>query len=353
MNPLKRPQQNRDLVLPGIIAVGLVWSVGLLGFGVWQNLQSPKQQGDQPDNPPVKAISEHSTFAQVPSIPSGRFRYSGSPNWSSIRLVVDSAVQSERREYQLSYVQPQNTPANSTTAIDLLLQNQLDFVQSDRPLRPEEIQQAQAEGLQLQQIPIATDGIAIAVHPSLSIPGLTLQELADIYQGKITNWQQVEGPNLAIQPFSLSVGSVGSVDLFLSKVMEGQPFGKGLDYFPNLTAALRKLAQSPGGILFGSSAEIVPQCSVKPVPIGQDAQQWVAPYQSPYVLSQDCPNQRNRINSPAFLNQQYPLTHPLYVIYAKEGESAGAAYTQLLLSNQGQELLLKAGFAQPSANTQP
>lgn len=135
--------------------------------------------------------------------------------------------------------------------------------------------------------------------------------------------------------------------------MEGQSFSQALDYFPNLTAALRKLAQSPGGILFGSSAEIVPQCTVKPVPIGKDAQEWVAPYQAPYVLSEDCPNQRNRINSPAFLNQQYPLTHPLYIIYAKGDEPAGEAYTQLLLSNQGQELLLKAGFAQLSANPQP
>lgn len=353
MNPLKRPQQNRDLVLPGIIAVGLVWSVGLLGFGIWQNLQSPQQQGEPPNNPPVKAVSENSTFAQVTPIPSGRFRYSGSPNWSSIRLVVDSAVQSEKREYQLSYVQPQDKPANSTTAIALLLQDQLDFVQSDRPLRPDEIKQAQAKGLQLQQIPVATDGIAIAVHPSLSIPGLTLQELSDIYQGKITNWQQVGGPDLGIQPFSLTVGSVGSVDIFLSQVMEGQSFSPALDYFPNLTAALRQLAQSPGGILFGSSAEIVPQCTVKPIPIGQNVQQWVAPYQSPYVLSQNCPNQRNRINSSAFLNQQYPLTHPLYVIYAQEGEPAGEAYTQLLLSNQGQALLLKAGFAQPAATSQP
>ncbi|WP_010481039.1 substrate-binding domain-containing protein [Acaryochloris sp. CCMEE 5410] len=353
MNPLKRPQQHRDLVLPGIIAVGLVWSVGLLGFGVWQNLQTPQLQREQPNNPAVKAVSENSTFAQVNPVPSGRFRYSGSPNWSSIRLVVDSAIQSERREYQLSYVQPKDKSANSTTAIDLLIQDQLDFVQSDRPLRPNEIKQAQTKGLQLQQIPVATDGIAIAVHPSLTIPGLTLQELSDIYQGKITNWQQVGGPNLAIQPFSLSVGSVGSVDIFLSKVMEGQSFSQTLDYFPNLTAALRKLAQSPGGILFGSSAEIVPQCTVKPVPIGQDTQERVAPYQAPYVLSEDCPNQRNRINSSAFLNQQYPLTHPLYVIYAQGDEPAGEAYTQLLLSNQGQELLQKAGFAQLSANPQP
>ncbi|QUY40587.1 PstS family phosphate ABC transporter substrate-binding protein [Acaryochloris marina] len=353
MNPLKNPKQNRDLVLPGMIAVGLVWSVGLLGFGIWQNLQTSQQKGEQPQSSTLESVSDDSTFTQVNPVPSGRFRYSGSPDWSSIRLVVDSAIQSERREYQLSYVQPSDQPANSVTAIALLLQDKLDFVQSDRPLRPDEIKQAQENGIELKQVPVATDGIAIATHPSLSIPGLTLQELADIYQGKITNWQQVGGPNLDIQPLSLSVGSVGSVDLFLSKVMQGQSFSKTIDYSPNMTAALRKLAESPGGILFGSSAEIIPQCSVKPLPLGKEPQQWIAPYQSPYVLSQDCPNQRNRINSTAFLSQEYPLTHPLYVIYPHNSSPAGEAYTQLLLSNQGQELLVKAGFVQLSPSSQP
>lgn len=355
MNPLKSPKQNRDLLLPGIIAVGLIWSIGLLGFGFWQNLQTSTPQNEQPVPPTDETLPEYATFTQVTPVPLGRFKYSGSPDWSPIRLVIDSAIQSERREYQLSYVQPPDSPANSTTAIELLLQGKLDFVQSDRSLRPIEINQAQENGLKLQQIPVATDGIAIAVHPTLPIQGLTLQQLADIYSGKITNWQQVGGPQLEIQPFSLSVDSEGVINLFLSQIMNGQSFSITLDYFPNMTAALRKLAQSPGGIFFGSSAEIVPQCSIKPIPIGKVAQQWIAPYQSPYVLSKNCPNQRNQINTQAFLNQQYPLTHLLYVIYTDNGEKAqaGEAYAQLLLSDQGQDLLSKAGFVKISQNSQP
>jgi phosphate transport system substrate-binding protein len=47
---------------------------------------------------------------------------------------------------------------------------------------------------------VAIDGIAIAVHPDLPVSGLTITQLKDIYTGKIRNWRQVSGPNLAIIP---------------------------------------------------------------------------------------------------------------------------------------------------------
>lgn len=348
MPPPDHHKNYQHLILPGIVAFGALWALGLFGFGLWQQSQQPTAESS-----PIPANTtspDYSTFSQVKAVPSGRFKYSGSPDWSPIRLVVDSAIQSERREYQLSYIQPKEKKANTTTAIALLIDGKLDFVQSDRSLKPSEIAQAQKEGLQLQQTPVAIDGIAIAVHPSLSIEGLTLEQVADIYQGTITNWADVGGPNLAIQPLTLSFESEGILDQFLSQVMQGASFSKQVDYFSSMTAALRKLADSPGGIFFGSAADLVPQCSVKPLPIGKSSQAWTAPYQAPYVLPDACPNQRNQINIAALSKQQYPLTRQLYLIYANDGDKAraGKAYTQLLLTNQGQDLLNKAGFVQVS-----
>ncbi|WP_299408336.1 substrate-binding domain-containing protein [Acaryochloris sp. IP29b_bin.148] len=345
MNRSNKSKTYANLALPGMIAVGLIWSLGLLGFGLLRNLQQPESLTDQSQPLPGQQLSKYSLFAQVPEVPLGRFKYSGSPDWSPIRLVVDSAIQAERREYQLSYVQPVDKAVNSTTAIELLLQDKLSFVQSGRPLRPAEIQRAQEKGYNLQQTPVAMDGIAIAVHPSLPIKGLTLSDLAKIYQGQVTNWQQLGGPNLKIQPYSLSVQAEETVDLFLEQVMKGKSYGRSLEFLPTMTESLRQLAASPGGIFFGSAAEIIPQCSIKPLAIAEDDQPWISPYQAPYVSSTNCPNQRNRINAQAFITQQYPLTHQLYVIYkAGETENPGNAYAQLLLSHQGQELLDKAGF---------
>ncbi len=347
MNHPNTNKKSNNLALPGIITLSLLWALGLLGLGLWRNLQPSTSLTQQTQNSLSNQTAKPLTFAQIKSLPSGRFKYSGSPDWSSIRLVVDSAIQSERREYQLSYVQPIDKEVNSTTAIELLLQNRLDLVQSDRALDPEEIKQAQAKGIELQQTPIAIDGIAIAVHPSLPIKDLTLQEIAKIYQGQITNWQQLNGPDLEIQPYALSAGSEGVIDLFGQQVMQDKSYGENLDYFENVTVALRRLANSPGGIFFGSASEIVPQCTIKPLPIELSSQQTIAPYQSPYIASNQCPSQRNQINVGALSAQQYPLTHQLYVIYRSDKNDkggAGKAYSQMLLTQQGQDLIAKAGF---------
>jgi phosphate transport system substrate-binding protein len=45
---------------------------------------------------------------------------------------------------------------------------------------------------------LARDGIAIIVHPGNMVGGLTREQVREIFAGKILNWQQVGGPDLAI-----------------------------------------------------------------------------------------------------------------------------------------------------------
>ena len=45
----------------------------------------------------------------------------------------------------------------------------------------------------LWSIEIARDGIAIIINPKNPITDLTLQQVADIYDGKTTNWDQIGG----------------------------------------------------------------------------------------------------------------------------------------------------------------
>lgn len=45
---------------------------------------------------------------------------------------------------------------------------------------------------------IARDGIAVVVHPSNKIKGLTAEQISEIYKGKISNWSQVGGENKPI-----------------------------------------------------------------------------------------------------------------------------------------------------------
>ncbi|MFM7354496.1 MAG: phosphate ABC transporter substrate-binding protein, partial [Microcystis aeruginosa] len=56
---------------------------------------------------------------------------------------------------------------------------------------------------------------------------------------------------------------------------------------------------------------------------------------------------RNQLNELAFQKGEYPITRRLFVIIKQNGqldEQAGEAYANLLLTDQGQELIKKAGF---------
>jgi phosphate transport system substrate-binding protein len=107
------------------------------------------------------------------------------------------------------------------------------------------------------------------------------------------------------------------------------------------------VADSPGGIYYASAPEVVPQCSIKPLPLGRTAGEYIAPYQEPLILPTQCPDKRNQLNIKAFQSGKYPITRNLFVVVKQNGqieEEAGVAYANLLLTEQGQELITQAGF---------
>lgn len=273
------------------------------------------------------------------------FRYGGSSSWAPIRLSVDAALQAARPEYRLQYTDPANGSPGSGTGIKALIDGNLAFAQSSRPLSDEEYERAQIRGTTLKQIAIAIDGLAVAVNPTLAVPGLTIEQLKGIYAGQINNWQQVGGPSLPITPISRDPRSGGTVDLFIEQVLGGQPLSNTVQIAATTTQALRQLGATPGGIYFASAPEVVPQCSIKPLPIGRAANTLVPPYQEPLITQ--CPNQRNQLNTRAFQSGEYPLTRNLFVVVKQNGgveQQAGEAYANLLLTEQGQELVAQAGF---------
>jgi phosphate transport system substrate-binding protein len=71
----------------------------------------------------------------------------------------------------------------------------------------------------LAEYNIALDGIAVIVHPTLDIPSLTVTQVADIYTGKISNWKEVGGPDMAIDVVAREAGS-GTRDTFEEKVLK-------------------------------------------------------------------------------------------------------------------------------------
>jgi phosphate transport system substrate-binding protein len=81
---------------------------------------------------------------------------------------------------------------HSSGGIKGVSQSTLDIGMVSRPLKPDE------KRLGLKYYVFSQDGLAVATHKSVAIKNLTSTQLKEIYQGKITNWQEVGGPDQEI-----------------------------------------------------------------------------------------------------------------------------------------------------------
>lgn len=343
---MSQKNETLSLFLAAIITIGLIFSGLWFFMERWAQLNGtvakPSGTGNT-DNPMNQLLSK----CNVPNLPEGTFNYGGSTTWAPIRKDVDSVLQSLCPRFVLRYTQPPSGQPGSGTGIRMLIDNQLAFSQSSRSVKAEENAEARQKGFSLKEIPVGIDGIAIAVNHNLNVPGLTVAQVKDIYTGKINNWQQVGGPNLPITVYSRSKEAGGTVEFFVENVLNKENFGANVSYIGTTTEAVRKVAVNTGAIYYASAPEVVPQCTIKSLPLGRARGQFVTPYQEPFVPQSECPSKRNQLNSQAFRSGDYAITRNLFVIVKQNGQTdqqAGEAYANWLLRPQSQELIEKSGF---------
>jgi phosphate transport system substrate-binding protein len=307
---------------------------GLL-FGIWQfRSQLPFFANSPTTDTSTRSSNQPELMVNVTNVPSGTFRYGGSTTWATGRKEVDAGIRFSFPNFKLVYVNPAVGNPSTSKGIEMLLDNKLDFVQSSKGIPADLQQQASQKGIKLTEIQIAIDAIAVAVHPSLNIPGLTLDRLQAIKSGKIINWLEVGGPNLPIHIYASGAEELNGAT-FIQIV--------------NSTDAFRKVASDPGGIHFGSSGTLtVAQCGIKTLSIGTSSDRLVAPYQLPAIAPTDCSAQKhNQLNPDVLQSGAYPLLRKLSVAIVEDGGSrqqAGEAYANMLLTTQGQKLMRQAGY---------
>ena len=71
-------------------------------------------------------------------------------------------------------------------------------------------------------IEIARDGLAMVVHSTNPIDGLTKTQIADIFTGKVTNWRDLGGPDKEIHVITREEGS-GTREAFEKMIMHDRP----------------------------------------------------------------------------------------------------------------------------------
>ena len=139
-------------------------------------------------------------------------------------------------------------PTGSGSGIQAVSEGRCDIGLSSRALKDDE----KASGL--KETTLALDGIAIIVNPQNPVKDLSLEQIAKIYTGEITNWKDVGGDNAEIVLIGREAGS-GTRDGFES-ITETKD---ACQYRQELTSTgdvITTVSQNPNAIGYASLASI-------------------------------------------------------------------------------------------------
>jgi len=131
-----------------------------------------------------------------------------------------------------------------------LINKETDLILTARKMSSDEKKHADAMGVSLIETPIALDAFVFIVNPLNPVQSLTIEQIQDIYTGKITHWEEVGGdfpwPDYGkINPYVRNANS-GSQELMEELVM------KGLDMieYPQASELMLHSMAGPTNVIF-------------------------------------------------------------------------------------------------------
>ncbi|WP_415226357.1 phosphate ABC transporter substrate-binding protein [Psychromonas sp.] len=121
----------------------------------------------------------------------------------------------------------------------------VDIGNTGRALKPSEASQG------LVTFPFAIDGVAVILNPENPVSALTKQQVADIYSGKISNWQTLGGEDRSINLFSRDEAS-GTRAVFMKKMVNDSRIINSANVVASNGAMKTAIAHDPGAIGYSS-----------------------------------------------------------------------------------------------------
>ena len=135
----------------------------------------------------------------------------------------------------------------SGTGIQEASEGKCDIGNSSRKLKDEEAEK-------LDATVVGLDGIALVVNPTNKLEDITLEDLAKVYSGEITNWKDLGGDDKSIVVIGREDGS-GTRDGFESIVM-GDKEPKYAQELESTGSVINAVATTDGAIGYASLANV-------------------------------------------------------------------------------------------------
>jgi phosphate transport system substrate-binding protein len=201
-----------------------------------------------------------------------------------------------------------------------LINGACDIADMSRFMKEGEFKAAVEKGVMPVAHVVALDGIAMVVHPSNPVKGLKVEQVRDIYKGKITNWNEVGGPNKKIVIISRDTNS-GTYETFEKLVMNKEKMASSVEYVGSNGQARSRVQSTPAAIGYvglGFVDRTVKALTVNDVEVSKST----------------------------IVSGRYPIARPLFMFtngYPKLGSHV-YSFINLYQTKKGQEIIDAIGF---------
>jgi len=216
----------------------------------------------------------------------------------------------------------------SGVGIAAMIDGTTDICQASRPMKSSEIEQAKAKGHNPYEIIVAYDGLAIVVNKSNMVNELTMEQLSNIYAGKVTNWKEVGGANAPIVVLSRDSNS-GTHVFFKEHVVQLKDkkaeYGAQALFLPSTEAGITETARNANAIFYAGLGYL--SKDVKIVGIKKDAG-------SPAIMP----------STKTVHDNSYSVARPLFFYTNGAPQGLVKAFIDYCLSQDGQAEVEKMGF---------
>ncbi|PYV36982.1 MAG: phosphate-binding protein [Acidobacteria bacterium] len=218
----------------------------------------------------------------------------------------------------------QVTGGGSGTGIAALINGTTDICEASRPMKDKEKEEVKAKtGKEVVEIPVAVDGLAIYLNASNPIQELTLDQVKQIYLGKITNWKAVGGSDTRIILYGRENNS-GTYAYFKEHVLQNADFHPTTQTLPGTAAVTNAVSKDPKAIGYGGIAYAK---GIRHTRVKKDAN-------SPAIE----PSMEN------VLSAKYPISRFLYWYVAGQPSGEIKKLVDWVLGDEGQKLVQAVGY---------
>ena len=210
-----------------------------------------------------------------------------------------------------------------------LIDNNTDLVLSARIMSQDEENYAAAAGVSLVQTPIALDAFIFIINPrNFEVSSLTIQQIQQIYTGRITNWRTLGGNDAVINPYIRNANS-GSQELMESLVMKDIPIielPESQDILFTMSGAVDAVSNDEDGICYTL-------------------------YYYKYQILRGSYTKTIAINGihpdiDTISNNTYPLVSPVYALIRTDLDKSSMAYKvyEWLQTEEGKQVISESGY---------